>query len=159
MSKTAKQIISMLKDEIRKAVISFLLKRVERILCTKKANELMLHFAIIKYLETKITPTNENDIDIQEQVQVISQVFYIDPKRFFEKTRKREIVEARQFFFWYKIVKEGYGPNIAFNFGFDHATAIHAKKTVNNLIDTNKAYLEKFDKAIKKLDKLNSKAA
>jgi chromosomal replication initiation ATPase DnaA len=36
----------------------------------------------------------------------------------------------------------------------DHATVIHARKTVNNLMETNKVFREKAEEALKLLEPL-----
>ena len=69
------------------------------------------------------------------------------------KTRKRPIVEARQIamYFAKKYIRttlEQIGKQIG---GKDHATVIHACKTVNNLMETDKNFLftvENIDKKI-----------
>ena len=63
------------------------------------------------------------------------------------KNRKREIVFARQIYCWLvnKYIKKGDTPSFATVGSLinkDHATVIHAIKTVNNLIETNK-YIKK----------------
>ena len=64
-----------------------------------------------------------------------------------KKTGKREIVEARQIamFFSRKAVKGSFaviGDEIG---GKEHATVIHACKTVQNLYDTNKKFRGKIN--------------
>lgn len=63
------------------------------------------------------------------------------------RTRKREIVEARQVCMWWLKNNTKQSLNdIGSYFGeFDHATVLHACKTVNNLIDTNKAFKQKIE--------------
>lgn len=69
------------------------------------------------------------------------------------KSRKREIVFARQviMFFLYKYTKMSWYM-IGHAYGKDHATAIHAVKTINNLADTDKKIAGKmadYDKQIR----------
>jgi chromosomal replication initiator protein len=69
------------------------------------------------------------------------------------KTRKREIVQARQvsMFFSKSLTKASLasiGSNIG---GKDHATVLHACKTVNNLIDTDKLFRNQVSEIEKKL--------
>ncbi len=73
------------------------------------------------------------------------------------KTRKREVVEARQQVMYF--MKKIHGKNmswakIASFYGKDHATAMHAAKTVTNLIDTNKQFREKNYGYMEKINKM-----
>jgi chromosomal replication initiator protein len=69
------------------------------------------------------------------------------------KTRKREIVQARQIamYFAKKMTKSSLA-NIGLHCGGkDHATVLHACRTVNNLSETDKhfrRYLEDLDKKL-----------
>lgn len=62
------------------------------------------------------------------------------------KTRKREIVMARQLAHWFALDRKiGSLTYIGLNLGgVDHATVLHSKKTVNNLIDTDKKFRVDF---------------
>ena len=69
------------------------------------------------------------------------------------KTRKREIVQARQIAMYFsksftKSSLATIGSQIG---GKDHATVLHACKTVNNLIDTDKRFRCYIDEIEKKL--------
>ncbi|HNZ44219.1 MAG TPA: helix-turn-helix domain-containing protein, partial [Bacteroidales bacterium] len=70
------------------------------------------------------------------------------------KTRKREIVQARQLsmFFAKKLTKASLA-SIGMHCGKkDHATVLHACRTVNNLIETDKQfklYVDELEKKIK----------
>lgn len=68
------------------------------------------------------------------------------------KTRKREIVEARQIAMWMlkrhtKLSLEAIGEYFENDHEhvFDHATVLHAIRTVNNLRETNKDFRDKFE--------------
>jgi chromosomal replication initiator protein len=82
------------------------------------------------------------------------------------KTRKREITQARQVGMWCekKLTNKSY-KQIGSNYGKVHATAMHAVKNVDNLIETDKyfknqiielSYLIPFDanKLIKNVEKV-----
>lgn len=75
------------------------------------------------------------------------------------KTRKREIVEARQFFFVEakEQTKESLARIGAF-VGKDHATVVHGIKTVNNTVEVKEKYEELFKGKMseRKLRMLNS---
>lgn len=69
------------------------------------------------------------------------------------KTRRREILEYRQIVMWWLLANT---PKSSTEIGcllggFDHATVLHASRTVNNLFETNndfKTKVEQFLKAI-----------
>jgi len=69
------------------------------------------------------------------------------------KTRKREVVQARQIamYFAKQMTKSSLANIGAHCGGKDHATVLHACKTVNNLMDTDKcfrSYIEDLKKKI-----------
>jgi len=69
------------------------------------------------------------------------------------KTRKREIVQARQvaMYFSKNLTKSSLATIGAQIGGKDHATVLHACKTVNNLIDTDKRFRTQITEIEKKL--------
>lgn len=65
------------------------------------------------------------------------------------KSRKRNIVEVRQLCMYF-IYKAGYTlKQTGLFFKKDHATVIHACKTINNLFETNKVFIEKYKNLFK----------
>jgi chromosomal replication initiator protein len=69
------------------------------------------------------------------------------------KTRKREVVQARQIAMYFsKSLTKSSLANIGMHCGGkDHATVLHACRTVNNLMDTDKkfrSYIEELEKKI-----------
>jgi len=91
-----------------------------------------------------------NRISIDEIQKVVAEYFDQTVELIHSKTRKREIVQSRQIamFFSKKLTKYSLaeiGKEIG---GKDHATVLHACKTVNNLIDTDK----RFNNYIKELE-------
>lgn len=88
---------------------------------------------------------------------IIANAFGIDVNDLFARTRKREIVEARHFYFWYqiKILKKSLSEE-GRKLGFDHATINHAVKTVEDLMETDKEFRDKAELALFKLDKLKN---
>jgi len=73
-----------------------------------------------------------------------------------DRKRKREEVEARQFAMWWRErnTKETLADIGMMYGGRDHSTVLHAKKTVNNLMETNKVFREKAEDALIKLEPL-----
>jgi hypothetical protein len=72
----------------------------------------------------------------------------VTPEEIHVKSRKGDVKETRQIIMYF--TKE-LNPNmtwekIAGYFELDHATGIHAQKTINNLINTNKTFNEKIKK-------------
>jgi len=69
------------------------------------------------------------------------------------KTRKREIVQARQLAMYFsKNMTKSSLASIGSQIGNkDHATVLHACKTVNNLIDTDKSFRLFVDEIERKL--------
>ena len=78
---------------------------------------------------------------------VVCEYYKLDPILLYSKTRKREIVWARQVAM--KLAKENSSlsfKDIAYNIGKkDHATCIHSMKTVNNLCETDKKLMLEFE--------------
>lgn len=78
--------------------------------------------------------------------------FYDIPEDYHEnKTRKREYVQPRQqaMFIIYRMFPKKSLQSIGNLFGKDHTTVLHAKKTVNNLIDTDRKYRLRFEDLLK----------
>ena len=102
----------------------------------------------------KYVKTNSKEISIDYIEKVICDYFNISIDMLNSKTRKREIVQARQLamYFAKKLTKASLA-TIGLHCGNkDHATVLHACRTVNNLIDTDKhfrIYVEELDKKIK----------
>jgi chromosomal replication initiator protein len=81
----------------------------------------------------------------------VASVMKVDLTKIFRKTRKREIVEKRQSFMalMYRETRNN-GTSLAdvgkFCGGKDHATVLHAIRTVQNLIDTKKDFREEWNR-------------
>ncbi|MCK5609361.1 hypothetical protein KAR91_46235 [Candidatus Pacearchaeota archaeon] len=79
-------------------------------------------------------------LDIAKKVSGVTKVSL---REIYSKTRKREVVESR-FIILYFSYKRGLGTQaeITSNFNCGHEMVIHATKTVNNLIDTDKNFAD-----------------
>ncbi len=101
-----------------------------------------------KYVSDTITIT-------PTEILSIIGVYFNLPKDYFKiKTRKREYVLARQMA--YKILIETTKltlEQIADFFEQDHTTAIHSKKTANNLIETNRGIRNDYNNIIILIDR------
>ena len=86
-----------------------------------------------------------------EITKIVAEILGLEYLQLFQKTRKREIVEARQIamFVASTQIKTLSLSKIGEYYNKDHATVIHALKTVNNLCETDHLFKEKVDKAIK----------
>ena len=85
---------------------------------------------------------NKNDLTIDHIQQIIADYFNLDIESLHSKTRKRNVVQARQLamFFSKKYTKNSLS-TIGSQIGQrDHATVLHACKTVENLIETDRAF-------------------
>lgn len=94
---------------------------------------------------------SKKDVSIEEIQKVVSSYFQMDIDTLQSKTRKRHIVQARQIamYFAKKMTKASLA-SIGKQIGDrDHATVLHACRTVNNLTSTDK----QFKKFVEDLDK------
>lgn len=95
----------------------------------------------------------KREVNIDYIQKVVSDYFQMDVETLQSKTRKRHIVQARQIamFFAKKLTKASLA-SIGSQIGQrDHATVLHACKTVNNLSSTDKQfrkYVEDLDKKL-----------
>ena len=90
----------------------------------------------------KSVKNNRNDLTIDHIQQIIADYFGVDIESLHSKTRKRNVVQARQLamFFSKKYTKNSLS-TIGSQIGQrDHATVLHACKTVENLIETDRAF-------------------
>ena len=90
----------------------------------------------------KSVKNNKNDLTIDHMQQIIADYFNLDIESLHSKTRKRNVVQARQLamFFSKKYTKNSLS-TIGSQIGQrDHATVLHACKTVENLIETDRAF-------------------
>ena len=90
----------------------------------------------------KSVKNNKNDLTIDHIQQIIADYFNLDIESLHSKTRKRNVVQARQLamFFSKKYTKNSLS-TIGSQIGQrDHATVLHACKTVENLIETDRAF-------------------
>ena len=90
----------------------------------------------------KSVKNNKNDLTIDHIQQIIADYFNLNIESLHSKTRKRNVVQARQLamFFSKKYTKNSLS-TIGSQIGQrDHATVLHACKIVENLIETDRAF-------------------
>jgi chromosomal replication initiator protein len=109
---------------------------------------------LAKDMIDKLVKSTRREISIDYIQKVVCNYFSMPVDLLGSKTRKREIVQARQIAMYFaksmtKASLASIGSSIG---GKDHATVLHACKTVNNLIETDKRFkidLEEIEKRLK----------
>lgn len=90
--------------------------------------------------------------------EVIAQHWQTTVAEMTDRNRKRHNVEARQVAMWYLITRQKYNYRQAAHvFGRDHATAIHACRQVDDLMQTNKLFRKRVQAVVIRLEKLSPK--
>lgn len=102
----------------------------------------------------KIVKQNKHEITIDYIQKIVCDYFNMPVDSLHSKTRKREVVQARQIaMFFSKNLTKSSLASIGSQIGHkDHATVLHACKTVNNLMDTDKQFkydIEEIEKRLK----------
>ncbi|MEG1910568.1 MAG: chromosomal replication initiator protein DnaA, partial [Bacteroidales bacterium] len=117
-------------------------------------NKKIITLDLAKQMIDKIVRNSAKEISIDYIQKIICDYFGIQVEEINSKTRKRDIVQARQLamFFAKKHTKSSLAA-IGLQCGNkDHATVLHACKTVNNLMETDKNFrlnVEELSKKIK----------
>lgn len=109
---------------------------------------------LAKQMIDKFVINTSKEISIEYIQKVICEYFNLSLETLNSKTRKREIVQARQLVMYF--AKEYTKSSLAL-IGMhcgnkDHATVLHAVRTINNLVETDKqfrGYFKDLDKRIK----------
>ncbi len=101
----------------------------------------------------RLVKNSKREISVDYIQKVVCDYFSLTPDLLQSKTRKREIVQARQIAMYFsktltKSSLASIGSQIG---GKDHATVLHACKTVGNLVDTDKRFKNQVDAIEKKL--------
>ena len=101
----------------------------------------------------KLVKNTTHELNVSYIQKVVCDYFNLNSDAITSKTRKREIVQARQIAMYFaknmtKLSLATIGAQIG---GKDHATVLHACKTVNNLIDTDRQFKGYIDEIEKKL--------
>ena len=124
------------------------------ILAQSSLNNKAITLDLAKQMIDKFVKSTSREISIDYIQKIVCDYFKLTLEVINSKTRKREIVQARQLamFFSKKLTKSSLA-TIGLHCGNkDHATVLHACRTVNNLIDTDKRfrmYVEELEKKIK----------
>ena len=124
------------------------------ILAQATLNKKDITLELAKQMIDKFVKSTTREISIDYIQKVVCDYFSMPLDLINSKTRKREIVQARQLamFFSKKHTKSSLA-TIGLHCGNkDHATVLHACRTVNNLLETDKqfrVYVEDIDKKLK----------
>jgi chromosomal replication initiator protein len=131
--------------ELEGALISLLAQS------TLNKKEITLDLA--KEMIDKLIKNTKKEISIDYIQKVVCSYYNVATEMLHSKTRKREIVQARQvaMFFSKNLTKSSLATIGSQIGGKDHATVLHACKTVNNLMDTDKRFRMQIDEIEKKL--------
>ena len=124
------------------------------ILAQSSLNKKEITLDLAKQMIDKFVKSTTREISIDFIQKIVCDYFNLPLDLINSKTRKREIVQARQLamYFSKKHTKSSLA-TIGLHCGNkDHATVLHACRTVNNLIETDKqfrTYVEELDKKLK----------
>ncbi len=101
----------------------------------------------------KLVKSSKRELSIDYISKVVCDYFKLPVDHLQTKTRKREIVQARQLAMYFsKSMTKSSLASIGSQIGNkDHATVLHACKTVNNLMETDKNFRNCVDEIEKKL--------
>jgi len=101
----------------------------------------------------KMIKSTKRELSIDSIQKIICDYFNMTPELLHTKSRKREIVQVRQICMYFakamtKLSLSTIGASLG---GKDHATVLHANKTVINLMETDKKYRSQIGELEKKL--------
>ncbi|QFZ53300.1 chromosomal replication initiator protein DnaA [Oceanihabitans sp. IOP_32] len=116
-------------------------------------NKKEINIDLAKQIVEKFVKNTKREVSIDYIQKIVSDYFQMDVDTLQSKTRKRHIVQARQLamYFAKKMTKASLA-SIGSQIGKrDHATVLHACKTVNNLSSTDKQFKKYVEDITKKL--------
>ena len=116
-------------------------------------NKKAVTLELAKQMIDKFVKNTAREVSIDYIQKVVCDYFDLPIELLKSKTRKREVVQARQIamYFAKKMTKSSLASIGAHCGGKDHATVLHACRTVNNLQETDKqfrSYLEDLEKKL-----------
>jgi chromosomal replication initiator protein len=108
---------------------------------------------LAKQMIDKFVKNTAREVSIDYIQKIVCDYFSLTIDMLKSKTRKREIVQARQIamYFSKKMTKSSLASIGAYCGGKDHATVLHACRTVENLFETDKQFKTFIDDLDKKL--------
>lgn len=124
------------------------------ILAQATLNKKAINLDLARQMIDKFVKSTTREISIDYIQKIVCDYFSVPLDVLNSKTRKREIVQARQLAMYFsKMHTKNSLATIGLHCGNkDHATVLHACRTVNNLIETDKqfrVYVDDIDKKLK----------
>ena len=116
-------------------------------------NRKSITMELARQMIDKFVKNTTREISIDFIQKVVSDYFNLPLELLKSKTRKREVVQARQIamFFAKNMTKSSLASIGLQCGGKDHATVLHACRTVNNLLETDKKFRVYIDEIEKKI--------
>jgi chromosomal replication initiator protein len=150
----------MLSDEVLEYIASHVSNNVRELegalvslLAQSMLNKREITLELAAKLINKLVKNSKRELSIEYISKVVCDYFSMTVDTLQAKTRKREIVQARQIAMYFSKSLTKYSlASIGAQIGSkDHATVLHACKTVNNLKDTDKNFRQFVEDIEKKL--------
>lgn len=112
------------------------------LLAQSSFNKKVVNLDLAKQMIDKFVKNTAREVSIDYIQKVVCDYFDLPIELLKSKTRKRDVVQARQLamYFSKSMTKASLAKIGAHCGGKDHATVLHACRTVNNLIDTDKQF-------------------
>ena len=116
-------------------------------------NKRAFSLALTRQIVDKFVKNTKREVSIEMIQKIVSKYFDMDVATLQSKTRKRHIVQARQLaMFFAKRMTKASLASIGAQIGKrDHATVLHACKTVDNLAETDKQFRKYVEELKQKL--------
>jgi chromosomal replication initiator protein len=123
------------------------------LLAQASLNRKEVNLELAKQILKNFVKNNTREISIEYIQKLVCDYFTIPVEQVKSKTRKREIVQARQISMFYaKDLTKSSLKTIGMHFGGrDHSTVIHACQTVNDLMETDKKFKADIDEIGKRI--------
>ncbi len=123
------------------------------IIAQASLNKKAVTLELAKQMIDKFVKNTTREVSVDYIQKVVCDYFDLPIEMIKSKTRKREIVQARQIsmYFAKQLTKSSLASIGASCGGKDHATVLHAFKTVNNLMETDKRFRGFIDEIEKKI--------
>ncbi len=112
------------------------------LLAQSSLNNKVITLDLAKQMIDKFVKNTTREISIDFIQKIVCDHFNIPVEKIASKTRKRDVVQARQLAMWFskKLTKASLASIGAQCGNKDHATVLHACRTVSNLLETDKSY-------------------
>jgi chromosomal replication initiator protein len=123
------------------------------LLAQSSLNKKEIYLELAKKVLKNFVKTSSKEITIDAIQKMVCDYFDVSYEKLLQKTRKREIVQARQISMYYaKDLTKSSLKTIGMHFGGrDHSTVIHACQTVNDLMETDKKFKADIDEIGKRI--------